>query len=66
MPPKKDINTTENEKVETLDSIIERLKKNRKIYGSRSGNDIKSQDIITTSRFEFEKSKEGGFRTGGW
>ena len=66
MPPKKDINTTENEKVETLDSIIERLKKNRKIYGSRSGNDIKSQDIITTSSFEFDQRIGGGFRTGGW
>jgi RecA/RadA recombinase len=62
MAPKKEKEASQD----PLESVIAELKKDGRIIGTRAGDEIKQQDIITTSSFEFDQRLGGGFRDSGW
>lgn len=54
----------QEEELDIIDSIAADFKKD--CYGTRSGEEIKQQDIITTSSFWMDYTLGGGFRAGSW
>ncbi|MEK6880747.1 MAG: LAGLIDADG family homing endonuclease, partial [Nanoarchaeota archaeon] len=58
--------TKENENLDPIDAILESKEFKGLHYGSRSGDEITKQDVVTTSSFWFDLTIGGGFRAGSW
>jgi len=65
MAPKKQEQKQE-EQIDSVDRVFAELQKEKKIYGTRAGNEIVAQEVISTGSFIFDEILGGGFRDSGW